>query len=1193
MWKEIVNFELAYRKKRPATYIYFGILFLMGFLMVATSAIEMMGTGGQIKENGTRITAQVFSFVSVFSIFVASAIMGVAILRDFEHRTEAIFFTTNLSKFDYLFGRFAGSFIVLFYVSLGIPLGIILGDLMPWRDHSRMLPFQWLSYIYNYFIFIVPNIFIMASVFFMVGALSRKMIVVFMQGVIFLLLYFFTGSLLGQIDKREIGALLDPIGIRAMSLQTRYWSIAQKNNDFISLTGDFLYNRLFWLAIGVLCLGLTYRLFSLQQVLNPLVRKKIKLVKTRPELLTESMPQVVRKFNNYFLQITELTKIYYQNVVKDLPFIGLTLCGVMFFIFMSTTMKGWYGTTVVPSTYKMIESMGILTGVFPMILTIMYIGDLVWKERELRMNLIHDTLPISNITVMIGKLLGLTLAFCTTFLIAIFISVTIQTSKGYHDYQFGVYFKELFGGTLISLIIFMLLGFFVHSLVNNKFLGHGIMVIILLIDGILGYWGVEHSLLKFNSASLGTYSEMNGFGHFIPAFTWGNIYWTAFGAALFGIGSLLAVRGSEEILKLRLKIGKLQLNKSMLTFLLFTLITFGASGAYIYYNTNRLNKYTNSKQEEKESADYEKTLKKYEAAAQPKITDVKLMIDLLPDGRDFMADGYYWLKNKTNQPIKELYVMAGFLENLKVDYMKLNVPNQLNTQYVNDYKFYIYQLNKPLQPADSLKMDFKIGFQTEGFTQGTGNTDIVNNGIFFNNNYFPIIGYSKNGELSDDDKRKKQGLKDRPRELERNDPVGLSRSVISDDADFINFDITLGTSPEQTAIAPGYLQKEWLANGKRYFHYVMDVPICNFYSIVSAKYVIKKEKYKGVNLEIYYHPTHTYNIDRMQKAMESSLDYYQTNFGPYQYRQLRIMEVPRYHGFAQSFANTIPFGESMGFAMKIDDKKDIDMPFFVTAHEIGHQWWGHQAREADVKGSGFMSESLSEYSALMTMSKHTTKEQMQEFLKFELDYYLSGRSGERKNEQPLATCENQQYIHYYKGSLVLFSIQDYIGEDKMNLALRNYLQKWNWKVVNKTGIYPNSNDLIKEIRAVTPDTLQYLITDFVESITLYNNKVTKAVAQKEKNQYKVIINVNCEKTKADSLGNEKPMKMNEWLWVGVYGKPDKDDKEKLIYYQRHRINQAKQQFTIFVKQEPNKAGIDPLHLLIDRDSKDNVLKVDL
>ena len=1193
MWKEIVSFELAYRKKRPATYLYFAILFLMGFLMVSTSAIEMFGAGGQLKENGSLVMLKLHTTISLLSIFIISAVMGVPIIRDFEHRTEALFFTTNLSKFDYLFGRFIGSLIVLLYISSGIPLGIILGDIMPWRDHSRMLSFNLLPYLYNYVILILPNIVIMASIFFTVGALSRKMIVVFMQGVIFLLLYLFTGSLLSQVDKREIAAFLDPLGIRAAGLQSLYWSIAQNNHSLLSLTGVFLYNRLFWLCFGIVCLGITYCLFSFQQILNPIIKKKSNIIKSRPELLNEVIPTVSRKFNHYFLQIFELTKIYYQGIVKDLPFIGLTICGFLIFIFNSTTLKGWYGTTVIPSTSKMLESMGIVTTIFSGILSIMYIGDLVWKERELRMNLIHDALPISNIIVTIGKLVALILAICSILVVAILISIVIQTLKGFHDYQLLVYIKSLFGGTLPSLIITMLLGFFVHSLVNNKFLGHGIMILTLILTELLYSWGVEHSLLLFDSALLDSYSDMNGFGHFVPTFIGVTSYWAAFSACLFAVGALIAVRGSEEILKLRLKVGKSQLNKSMLTFFIFTLLVFIASGAYVYYNTNYLNRYTNSKTREQEAAMYEKTLKKYQHVAQPKITDIKLSVDLMPQSRDFVAKGYYWLKNKTNKPITNLYVMAGVYDNMKVNYLKLNTENQLNTQFVKDFSFYIYQLKKPLLPADSLKMDFSIAFQTAGYSGRKNETDVVYNGTFLNNSYFPTIGYSDSFELQDDDKRKEQGLKERPRALDRNNPVGLSRNVYGDDADFINFDITLSTSPEQIAIAPGYLQKEWTANGKRYFHYVMDTPIDNFYSIVSAKYAVQKEIYKGVSLEIYYHPTHTYNIERLRKSMKASLDYYQTNFGQYQYRQLRIMEVPRYHGFAQSFANTVPFGETMGFAMDIDDKKDIDMPFFVTAHEIAHQWWGHQAREADVKGAGFLSESLAEYSALMTMNKHTSKEQMQKFLEFELDYYLKGRANERKNEEPLSTCANQQYIHYNKGSLVLYSIQDYIGEARLNSAIKKYLQKWNWQVVQRTGIYPNSNDLIKEIKAVTPDSLQYLVTDFIESIVLYDNQVVKADVKKANGGYNVNITLSCGKIKTDGLGNENPMKMDEWIWVGVYGKADKDDNSKLIYYKRHRINQAKQQISISVKEHPEKVGIDPLHLLIDRQTRDNILTVEL
>jgi ABC-2 type transport system permease protein len=1193
MFKEILKFELAYRKKRPATYIYFGILFLIGFLIVATDAIQITGSGGQFKENGTQATFQTFSIINIFGIFIASAIMGVSIIRDFEHQTEALFFTTNLTKFDYLFGRFLGSFLVLILVFTAIPLGIMLGDLMPWREASRMLPFRLGTYCYYYLLLVIPNAFIMASIFFTVGALSRKMIIVFMQGVLFILINSITGKLFSQIDKKEIAALADPFGLRAAGIQTQYWSIAQKNNELLSLNGDFLWNRLLWIGVSIFLLFLTYRIFSFQQILNPVIRKRTspKTIITNPN--NALIPKVVRHFNNYFLQIVELTKIYFKNIVKDLPFIGLLLCGILFFIFTTTSIKGWYQTTVIPSTYLMIDNLSILTGLFAMILAIMYTGELIWKERSLRMNLIHDSLPISSFTVMAGKFLGLLLSFCAIFLVGIFISLIIQTFKGFYDYQFSLYFKKLFGADLLSLVIFMLLGFFVHNIVNNKFLGHGIMILILIIDGVLGFWGVEHNLLRINSATTGQYSEMNGFGHFISLFNWTSLYWVAITAVLFGLGTLLSVRGSEELMKFRLKIGKHQLSKSIFTFFIFGTILFVSSGSYIYYNTNVLNKFKTSKDNEKESANYEKTLKKFENTPQPKITDVKLNIDLMPESRDFLAEGYYWLKNKTTKPIIDLQIMAGIYDDLNVEYLKLSTPNTLDSKYVKDYSFYQYKLSKPLNPNDSIKLEFKVKFQTNGFKQGSGGVDVLNNGTFFNNSYFPLIGYSDIFELMDEDKRKKQGLKDRPRALERNNPMGLSQNVFGDDADFINFDITIATAPDQIAIAPGYLQKEWSEKGKKYFHYVMDTPICNFYSIVSARYAVKKENYKGINLEIYHHPSHTKNIDRMVKSMKASLDYYQTNFGPYQYRQLRIMEFPRYKGFAQSFANTIPFGEEMGFVADIDDKKDIDMPFFVTAHEIAHQWWGHQAAEANVQGAGFLSESLAEYSALMTMAKKSPKEQIQKFLRNELEYYLQGRATERKKEMPLATCEKQSYIHYNKGAVVLYSIQDYIGEAKLNTAIRNYLQKWNTKVVAKTGLYANSNDLINEIKAVTPDSLQYIVTDFIENITIYENKAVKAVFKKVNEKYQVTLNIDCQKLRADSLGNEKPMKLNEWIWVGVYGKPGKDEKDKLIYYQRHRINQAKQNITVWIKEAPLKAGVDPLNLLIDRHVKDNIINIEI
>ena len=86
-----------------------------------------------------------------------------------------------------------------------------------------------------------------------------------------------------------------------------------------------------------------------------------------------------------------------------------------------------------------------------------------------------------------------------------------------------------------------------------------------------------------------------------------------------------------------------------------------------------------------------------------------------------------------------------------------------------------------------------------------------------------------------------------------------------------------------------------------------DVKILDFFSYISGRYTVKKENYKGVNIEVYYDYHHPWGIDRMMEAARAGLDYYQANYSPFQFQQFRIIEFPRYRGFAQSFSNTSPF----------------------------------------------------------------------------------------------------------------------------------------------------------------------------------------------------------------------------------------------------------------------------------------------
>ncbi|MBI3230581.1 MAG: hypothetical protein HYZ45_10490, partial [Burkholderiales bacterium] len=308
----------------------------------------------------------------------------------------------------------------------------------------------------------------------------------------------------------------------------------------------------------------------------------------------------------------------------------------------------------------------------------------------------------------------------------------------------------------------------------------------------------------------------------------------------------------------------------------------------------------------------------------------------------------------------------------------------------------------------------------------------------------PQIGYQEHAEISEERDRKKHGLAPKERKLGRDNPLGLANNYISNDADWISFDATVSTSPDQIALAPGYLAKEWQANGRRYFHYTMDRPILNFFAVQSARYEVKKDSWNGLPLEIYYQKGHEYNLGRMMDGMKASLSYYTKNFGPYQHKQVRIVEFPRYASFAQSFPNTIPFSESIGFIAKVDDKdpKDIDYPFYVTAHEVAHQWWAHQVIAGNTRGATVLSETLSQYSALMVMKQRYGEGKMRRFLSYELDRYLMGRALENRKELPLAQNEDQGYIHYRKGSLVMYALQDMIGEDKVNSALQEVIKKY-------------------------------------------------------------------------------------------------------------------------------------------------------
>ncbi|MEM6966809.1 MAG: hypothetical protein AAF573_18740 [Bacteroidota bacterium] len=315
MW-DIFKFELKYRAKRPATYIYFAIMFLFAFLAITTDIVQVGGSAGQIKQNAPSTIAFFYTILSaIVGMFLASAIMGVPIIRDFEHNTASMIFTTPITKFQYLGGRYLGSFVTLLFVFSGMYFGMVLGLLMPWIDQEKLLPYDLWNLTQPFLLFASINAFILSGLLFASGALSRKIMVVYVQGILLFILYNLGVQMVSDLENQDLGAILDPFGIITTNHFTRYWTVAEKNSQLVSLTGVMLWNRLLWMGVSLLALVFTFWKFNFNIVGNATKKQKKKAKAQTVTLPTQQLATAIPAVTQNFGIRTHLQQLWSLGIL--------------------------------------------------------------------------------------------------------------------------------------------------------------------------------------------------------------------------------------------------------------------------------------------------------------------------------------------------------------------------------------------------------------------------------------------------------------------------------------------------------------------------------------------------------------------------------------------------------------------------------------------------------------------------------------------------------------------------------------------------------------------------------------------------------------------------------------------------------------------------------------------------------------
>jgi len=1182
-FREVFLLELEHTLHNRAIWIYGALLFLFA------GWITLAAYDGDIYFNAPIRLTHMALAAEMFGLLVTAGLFGAAAVRDVEAAMDPLLFTTPLSRTEYLGGRFLAALAINAALLIAIPLGQLAATLV-WQglEPESIGPFRIAVYLQAFPLLLVPALLFSGGFLFTIAMLARQVIPVYLGAIVLFISGIVAGNYSGRIANPVLSALADPFALATLERMSRYWTPVEQNVRLVGFPGPLVWSRLAWLALAVVILTLLHRRFRFAHYDGGGRRQRRSIVDPGAErTVPVAVPRVESTFPRFasVRQTLAVARRCFAEVTASRAFVA-----VLLITFGLTMLWGWnagataFDTPVWPVTH-LVASIALSSRNLPIIflLIALYAGGMVWKDRDVGMAEISDAAPVSEGVAVLGRYLAVLATLALIVAVFMAAGLTIQALQGYYDFEPGLYFRILFGINFANYALYAAVAMTIHVIVNQKYVGHILMVVFFVFTMASEAFGIDHHLLVYATDPGWMYSDMNGFGPFIEPFVWFKLYWAAWALLLLVVSSVLWVRGREGGMLRRLRSARARLRGATLRATGVAIVLILLHGGFIFYNTNILNEYRSPWDRGAPQAEYEKRYKRYDNAPQPTIASAQLRTEVYPEDPAVDMSGTFQMVNRTSIPIDSVHVYI----TPAVDARSISFDRPSHPVLVDEERgFRIHALERPLEAGDTLQLSFDVSWRPRGFPNHEFPTDVVENGAYFNRSWLPMIGYQPMFELVNEQLRSRFGLSARPQPTAVPDSVArLYRHAVRNE-DRVHVDAILGTAAGQVALTPGILRRSWQDNGRSYFHYETEFPESFGATVFSGRYAVREDRWNDVELRIYHHPEHTGNLDRVVHGMKASLEYFTEQFGPFPWRELSIAEIPPYGDYGSAHPGLIAFSEAF-FNTRVGEG-DVDEPFYGTAHEVAHHWWGGALRGAMVPGTGFLSESLANYSAMILTEKTFGPEMARRVYDAQMNRYLRGRA-EQSREVPVLDVQAQPYIAYRKGAIAMYILRDHIGEARVNSALRRYVETYR----DAGPPYQTSRELYAELRAVTPDSLHTLLEDLFETITLWEVRTEQAAVERTATgTYQVTLKVVARKVRADSVGRETEVPMNDLVEIGVFGAGDGDGIGEPLYLKRHRIRSGEQTIRITVPQDPARAGIDPYRKLFDRDRDNNVIAVE-
>lgn len=1167
---EIFRFECRFQGKSPICLAAAVLLFVTHFLTARKLGVDI-GYGAAADAASLPLNAAVAIIqnevvLSLCAIFPAVAIVAAAITRDHERSTAELFFALPIREPSYVLGRFAGGLAFALLATLAGVLGGLVSPSAPGIDPERLLPFAAAPWWFVLGAVAVPNTIIVAALAFSAAAAARSIAAAFCVAIVLPVVPIVAQGFIGS-DGPGWLALADPFGLVALVDVTRFWTGTELATE---LPGGVIWtNRALWLGVSALSLFALvsgYR-FVVHRSPPRLRRGRSPAATPAPAL---SGARVAPRYGlrGTHAQLGSQLRMELRAILRSPPFYvvaAVVAVSCAQHLAAQSAAVPFYLAPQEPLTSLMIGFLDVGLALQMLLFVAYYAGVLVHRAREARVAEIADASPTSSAVGVLGIVGALCVALTLLLGVGIVTFIALQAATGHTRFELGLYVQGLivYGFSHYMLVVPAVL---IHLLFRNRWIGTLVFLGAFGAAMSLASLGYEDLLYTFRLPMI-RHSDMNGFGHLAVRHVSLMAYWTSFLVLATVAAYLVSPRGHYDRVALRIADARSRVTRATLLVAAAATVSLTALGAWIFYNTHVRNDYVTTRDVEARAAEYEKRYRGEADLPAPWPTAIDMNVDFFPAERRVESRGTAQLHNASGRPIERVLVTLN--PELTVNALEIGAAEVVE----EGAGARVYRFAEPLPSGATVTAVWDFSWRNEGFANAMADSTVVANGTCLDGpTVMPSLRYDAERQLTDPTARRRHGLPPASRLPDLDDPRARRDARL--DVGPSNVRVVLGTATDQTAVGPGVLQRAWREGGRRYFEYRVGVPVA--LAFASGRYDVARDAANGIPIEIYHDPKHARAVATIMNTAKRGLIYYAQEFGPYTFESFRIFEYPRYRSVVDARAGVLAYNEGAGFLSTFGDRSTD----FVTAHELGHMWWGGQVRSPILQGMYVLNETLSSYSAIMLSEQVDGRAAASAQAAALGTQYLDLRSRERIEELPIVRSETA--IAGTKGVHAMYALRDVLGAEPVNRALRRFIAKYG----NRPPPYPTTRELVAELRAVTSEAHQALVTDWFERITLYDVAVTGAHSRAAGDAYEVTIEIAARQLVADSAGVESEVPLSAPFDVAVYAAAA-DDAAEPVYLAKHWLTSGPQRVVVRVPARPGRVAVDPYGLRLDRRTADN------